>query len=58
MEEQAVKLCPLHGFQPCLQEQCAWSYNKRECAITSLGFIDHTLRQAHNLGPLPTKVKE
>ena len=37
-------LCPLRSFKPCMLKRCAWWY-ANECAIASLGFVDHTLQR-------------
>lgn len=42
------KACPLMRFKPCLLQKCAWYY-ANECAVASMGWIDHTLQKANGL---------
>ena len=44
------RLCPLRSFKPCILERCAWWYAS-ECAIASLGFVDHTLQRFPGVEP-------
>ncbi len=64
---EPVKLCPLKNFKPCKLGECAWCWNGKECAIASLGVVDHTLdRILHLLKPpeaskpleAPNEIKE